>query len=167
MKTKRCFLSIAISVLFVTLACSSSFAKTYYLIKKDGTKINIEKLLPDYSAAHPIPIEIYIPTFWGGKYKEFNEKYGKHYGRKVLGGYDYTSAAILSVMYGGIKVVDKKGRSVNFLPETVRESLFYAVATPTKVNNVLFEVIRDYIVNDTKEGPQDNSLSVSAAGAMR
>ena len=166
-KIKEYLVLTTIVMLCLFLFVDNGFAENYYLVKKDGTKINVEKLLPNFSAAHPIPIEIYIPSFWGGEYKKFNGKYGEKYGRKVLGGYDYSSAAILAIMYNGEKVVDEKGKTVKFLPETIRESLFYAVATPTKINNVLYEVIRDYIVNDTKECPNNNSEAISGGGASR
>ena len=136
-----------------------SSAKTYYLIKNNGTKVNIEKLLPPYLAENPVPYGIYIPNAWGGKYKKFNEKYGKKYGKKVLGGYEYSSAAILAIIYKGKEVVDSKGRKVEFLPETIRKQLMYAVANPSKVNDILFNVIRDYIVNDYRGGILDNNYS--------
>ncbi len=134
-----------------------SSAKTYYLIKNDGTKVNIEKILPPYLAENPVPYGIYIPNAWGGKYKKFNEKYGKKYGKKVLGGYEYTSAAILAIIYKGREVVDSKGRKVEFLPETIRKQLMYAVANPSKVNDILFNVIRNYITNDYRGGVLENT----------
>ena len=136
-----------------------SSAETYYLIKSNGTKVNIEKLLPPYLAENPVPYGIYIPNAWGGKYKKFNEKYGKKYGKKVLGGYEYTSAAILAIIYKGKEVVDSKGRKVEFLPETIRKQLMYAVANPSKVNDILFNVIRDYIVNDYRGGVFDSNYT--------
>ncbi len=148
---------IIFNIILSTSVISS--AKTYYLIKNNGTKVNIEKLLPPYLAENPVPYGIYIPNAWGGKYKKFNEKYGKKYGKKVLGGYEYSSAAILAIIYKGKEVVDSKGRKVEFLPETIRKQLMYAVANPSKVNDILFNVIRDYIVNDYRGGILDNNYS--------
>jgi len=155
MKVTKLFIIFTILFSFSLI----SLSKTYYLIEDNGTKVNIEKLLPPYLAENPVPYGIYIPNFWGGKYKKFNEKFGKKYGKKVLGGYEYTSAAILAIIYRGKAVVDSKGRKVEFLPETVRKQLMYAVANPSKVNDILFNVIRDYIVNDYRGGVLDNNYS--------
>ena len=156
MKLIKMFVSILVVALLLP---QISQAKTYYLVKNNGTKVNIEKLLPPYLAENPVPYGIYIPNAWGGKYKKFNEKYGKKYGKKVLGGYEYSSAAILAIIYKGKEVVDSKGRKVEFLPETIRKQLMYAVANPSKVNDILFNVIRDYIVNDYRGGVSNSSYS--------
>ena len=148
-------------IIFVATSCMSTllFAKTYYLVKNNNKKVNIEKLLPSYLAENPVPYGIYIPNAWSGKYKKFNEKFGKKYGKKVLGGYEYTSSAILAIIYKGKEVVDSKGREVEFLPKTIRKQLMYAVASPSKVNDILFNVIRNYIVNDYGGGVLDNNYS--------
>ena len=148
-------------IIFVATSCMStlSFAKTYYLVKNNNKKVNIEKLLPSYLAENPVPYGIYIPNAWGGKYKKFNEKFGKKYGKKVLGGYEYTSSAILAIIYKGKEVVDSKGQKVEFLPKTIRKQLMYAVASPSKVNDILFNVITNYIVNDYGGGVFDNNYS--------
>jgi len=156
MRFGNLFVVIFIAIIYLS---ELSYAKTYYLIKNDGTKINVEKLLPPYLAENPVPYGIYIPNAWGGKYKKFNERLGKRYGKKVLGGYEYTSAAILAVIYRGKEVVDAKGRKVEFLPEIIRKHLMYAVASPSKVNDILFNVIRDYIVNYYRGGALDNGYS--------
>jgi len=156
MKGIRLFVVILIAVVSLV---STSFAKSYYLIKNDGTKINIEKLLPPYLAENPVPYGIYIPNAWGGKYKKFNKRFGEKYGKRVLGGYEYTSAAILAIIYKGKEVVDSKGQKVEFLPKIIRKQLMYAVANPSKLNDILFNVIRDYIVNDYRAGVSDNNFS--------
>ena len=146
-------------IVFALLGSQGVFAKELYLVKKDGRKVNIEDILPEHIAGYPAALEIYIPNFWGGKYKKFNEKYGEKYGRKVLGGYDYSSASILAIIYNGVKVVDEKGRSVEFLDKIDRRKLMYAVAEPSAINNLLYNVIRNYIVDDTKEGPKSSSYT--------
>ncbi len=148
-------------IILAAKSCMStlSFAKTYYLVKNNNKKVNIEKLLPSYLAENPVPYGIYIPNAWGGKYKKFNEKFGKKYGKKVLGGYEYTSSAILAIIYKGKEVVDSKGQKVEFLPKTIRKQLMYAVASPSKVNDILFNVITNYIVNDYGGGVFDNNYS--------
>ena len=156
MKFAKLLATILICVLLIS---EMTEAKTYYLVKDNGKKVNIEKLLPPYLAENPVPYGIYIPNAWGGEYKKFNEKYGKKYGKKVLGGYEYPSAAILAIIYKGEEVVDSRGRKVEFLPETIRKQLMYAVASPSKVNDILFNVIRDYIVNDYRGGILNGNYS--------
>jgi len=146
-------------IVFVFLGAQVVFAKEMYLVRKDGKRVNIENILPKHIAGYPVALEIYIPNFWGGKYRKFNEKYGEKYGRKVLGGYDYSSASILAIVYGGIKVVDTKGRNVEFLDKIDRKKLMYAVAKPSKVNDLLYNVIRNYIIDDTKEGPENSNYN--------
>ncbi len=147
------------TVAFIFLSIQGVSAKELYLVKKDGKKVNIEKVLPKHIAGYPVALEIYIPDFWGGKYKKFNKKYGEKYGRRVLGGYDYSSASILAIIYGGVKVVDGSGRSVEFLNKIDRKKLMYAVAKPSFINDLLYNVIRNYIVDDTKEGPESSSYT--------
>ena len=147
------------TVAFIFLSIQGVSAKELYLVKKDRKKVNIEKILPKHIAGYPVALEIYIPDFWGGKYKKFNEQYGEKYGRRVVGGYDYSSASILAIIYGGVKVVDGSGRSVEFLNKIDRKKLMYAVAKPSPVNDLLYNVIRNYIVDDTKEGPESSSYT--------
>ncbi len=147
------------TVAFIFLSIQGVSAKELYLVKKDGKKVNIEKVLPKHIAGYPVALEIYIPDFWGGKYKQFNKKYGEKYGRRVLGGYDYSSASILAIIYGGVNVVDGSGRSVEFLNKIDRKKLMYAVAKPSFINDLLYNVIRNYIVDDTKEGPESSSYT--------
>lgn len=157
-KKNRVIVFIVVLVTVFVVWQGVAFPKALYLIKRNRTKINIERILPNHIAGYPVPYEIYIPNFWGDKYKRFNEKYGRVYGRKVLGGYDYSSASILAIIFKGVKVVDERGRKVEFLPKIIRQQLMYAVAEPSRVNNLLYNVIRNYIVNDFKGGIENNSI---------